>query len=201
MQFWRKKINKKGLINYYKIYMPGHLKPYTGQAIELFSIANPGFEPFDRKNIYGIQQVALRLHEDRKDKKSLSPKIDFFPGSFLAAEKRIKYILPEITKIRIKLFGKQEPPFNYDGAIEWLKKESKKEAIEFYKKKQLPQKNIQKLKNKIHKLIDDLNEIQQWDHGLMSQLITIPIIFKNGLQDEFITFPGTKLRELANAIT
>jgi len=189
-------MNKKDLIDYYKIYMPDHLRPYTEQAIELFFIANPGVEALDRKNIHRIQQVALRLHEDRKDKKSISPKIDFFPGSFLAAERRIEYILPEIIKIRIELFGKQEPPFNYDNAIEWLKKESKKEAIEFYKRKQASQKDMQKLKNKIHKLIDDLNEIQQWDHGLKSELITIPIIFKSGLQDEFITFPGTKLRKL-----
>ena len=193
-------MNKKDLIDYYKIHMPNHLKPDTEQAIELFSVANPSFEPFDLKNIHGIQRVALKLHENKKDKKMLSPKIDFFPGSFLAAERRIKYILPEIIKIRIELFGKKEAPFNYNDAIEWLKKESKKEAIEFYKRKQLPQKDIQKLKDKIRKLIDDLNEIQQWGHGLMSKLITIPIIFKNGMRDEFITFPGTKLRKLANVI-
>jgi len=194
-------MKKKDLIDYYKVSMPDHLKPYTGQAIELFSIANPGFEPFDRKNRNGIQAIAIYLHESKKDKKTHLPEIDLFPGSFFVAEKRIKYILPEIIKIRKELFAQEEPPFDYDSAINWIKKESRKEAIEFYKRERLPQEDVQKLKDKIRELIDDLNKSQNWSFTMGSKLITIPIVFKNGLYDEIITFPGTKLRRLALAIS
>ena len=109
-------MSRKDLVRYYEIKMPEHLSQYAGQAIEIFSITHPGFEPFDQKNVHGIQRIALylheRKHEGKKDKKSLMPEIESFPGSFLVAEKRIDYILPEIIQIRKELFGKTKPPFD-----------------------------------------------------------------------------------------
>jgi len=200
----------KELITHYEMIMPDYLKPYTKDAVEIFYKIEPESDNWVKhKNIEKIQIIAMHLRgregksNRRENKIKPLSEIDFFPGSFFAAEKRITYILPDILKIRMDLFGKQKPPFrpcDYNDAIEWLNKENHKEFIEFYKKNQPLQKNVQKLKDSIDNLIDKLNEIQEWDHGRLSKQITIPIIYKNGLQDELITLPGTKLRRLANVI-
>lgn len=170
-------MNKKDLIDYYNIHMPSHLRPYTRQAIEFYFLANPGAELFDYKNIHGIQRIALSLHDWEKKKTTAVPELNFYPGMFIAAEKRIKYILPEVKKIREELFRTQEAPFNYDKAIEWLRKEAKKERDDFYKKNQEAQKDILKY-DRIPIKADPLG----------------PDV------DEIITFPGTKLRKLFNVI-
>ncbi|MFW6130303.1 MAG: hypothetical protein ACOC56_03890 [Atribacterota bacterium] len=181
--------------------MPDYLKPYTGQALKILKIVNPKFNELDiNKNIHEVQKIAVNLNENKNNDRTSFPEFDFFPGLSFTAEKRINSITPEIKDTRKELFGKSKAPFNYDDAIEWIKKEAQKEKIEFYKKNQISGTDIQKLKNKIYNLIDALNNIQQWDYGMLSKLITIPIILKNGLRDEIITFPGTKLRKLANAI-
>lgn len=193
----------KDVINIYKIKMPDHLKPYTGQALKFFYISNPEIELDNfKENIHSIQQIALSLHDWKKEKTTAALELNFYPGMFIAAEKRIKYILPEVKKIREELFRTQEAPFSYDKAIEWLRKEAKRERDDFYKKHQETQEDIQKLKDRVHDLIDKLNEIQPWDHGIGFKFITIPIK-TNPLgpdTNEFITFPGTKLRKLANTI-
>lgn len=187
-------MNETDSLRFYKAMLAPHLKPYAEKACKLFMCIKPVPEPL-RKNFDAIQRIALHLHEDRKVQKDLSPILDFFPGSFLKVEKRIKRIFPEIKKIRMELFGKEKAPFDYDQALKWLKEEAKKEAIEFYKKNRFSE--AQKLKDEIRDLVDELNKIDEWDHGLGSKLVTLPIFLKNGLQDDLRTFPGTRLRKLA----
>lgn len=194
----------KDVIGIYKIKTPGHLRSNTELALRLLYRLNPEIELGDfKKNIHSVLRITLFLHDWKKEKTTAAPELNFYPGMFIAAEKRIKYISSEIKEIREELFKTQETPFDdYDKAVGWIRKEAKKERDDFYKKHHETQEDIQKLEDRVHNLIDKLNEIQPWDHGIGLKFITIPIK-TNPLgpdTDEFITFPGTKLRKLANTI-
>ena len=179
--------------------------PEIEEAFDDFSIANPHFsffigDKFNKDLLEIIRRMIIYKREKRGTQKNFLSEFDFFPGNFIAAGERIKRIMPEIKKIRTELFGKEEPPFDYDHALEWLKKEARKKIVISLKKNQLRPGYLEKLKNKTEKIIDELNKIQRYDYHLARKAIAIPLFSKNGHQDDLITFPGTGLRRLADII-
>ncbi len=172
-------MNEKDFRKFYEIKLAPHLRLHAKEGIEILNRIGVMGESL-KENFEMIQRITLYLYENEKIRKDFLPMLNFYPGVFIASEERIKFISSEVKQIRKELFGTQEVPFKdgYDRAIEWLRKEAKKEADDFYKKhREEVQKNILKY-------------------------IRIPIKADplGPDVDEIITFPGTKLRKLANVI-
>ncbi|MEA1963709.1 MAG: hypothetical protein U9O41_01070, partial [Candidatus Aerophobetes bacterium] len=121
--------------------------------------------------------------------------INFEPSeeSYIISRELIKEIIPRIKKLRLELFKTEVPPFpiqkkeNFDRAIEWLRKEEKKQSLQW---KNTVEKEFGGAKN----LRNEREKIEKEIHNLLSKLrkITPTKIFPPKYISILLPCPGEK---------
>ncbi len=191
-------MNKKEQINKVIEKASEEIKPLIPEAYELV-IEVQGYE-FSNNAIPIIIQTAGWLSNKKRVPADTTIVSHSSPEQYIRTEKLIETIEPEISEIRIELYGKTEPlfPQDIDKALEWLKKRAKEEA-DFMRKKVNKFANEKftlerEIKTKLKKFSDlTLRECSMSIEGNPS----LPIPYRVGKRyrgtDYIFLWPGTSL--------
>jgi len=155
-----------------------------------------------------MRDLANEFANSKKDSINFEPPEE----SYIISRELTKEIIPLIKKLRLELFKTEEPPFpiqkkkNFDRAIEWLKKEEKKQFLQWKNTIEKEFGGAENLKSKRKKLEKEiynlLSKLRKITPGKISPLkyisILLPCPGEKGWASYIRVIPGSSLEKLEN---
>ena len=176
---------------------PDSMRAIIPEAARYYCAAEGGaISNYTPSKVIAIASAIASYRASENTPKETSVFAQLTPGQMISAQEIIKKIHPRVFGLRRELFGKEEAPFTWDQAIDWIENEANKDAEKDRANSKTIAEDEKKLQIELRGLCQRFNDLSSVSCSLIFNVLYMNYPCRNGHRSHARIFKQTRLAKL-----